>query len=571
MRALIFSGLFLLAQVTTFSEGVEITSHPETDVPILNLPWGKYQGYPFADDDNIIFFENVRFGAKPLLFGAPESPSWKNSSVQPPSKGRDCIQINITQIAMPPGGGDPVADPGDSNTKTGEDCLFLDLYVPKAVLDAPKGTLAPVTVWLYGGAYAFGSKNQLGALYTGQSFLKASKYQTIFVAGNYRVGAYGWLAGHYMQNTETTQTNAGLYDQALLFEWVQTYINQVNGDKDQVSAYGESAGASSILHHLIREGGTVDPTFRRFGVQSPAFEWSWDNSENGKLDQIYKSFSNFAGCGQDFNIDCLRKSTNLSDANQALFNDVAKTGLFPVGPAVDDGWIKTIPTISFAKGQFWKAYNNFLELFLPGRKLEVVRKQISQQYNCTELFAGDYTACIATTIRDVSFTCNTRDLYSAYPIVSYMMQYGFPLGMLAYHATDLVALVSNSVDQAVELLIKKLPPYFAKIYAKSLINTGIAAAYQTYFAALALSGDPNALDLPLVAGAQPPKWPIADGSSDILTKVLTVQLPSNQPGFFLASDNQNGKTRCEFWTKLAESIISPDGLLMQDPDVYTEL
>jgi carboxylesterase type B len=484
------------------------------------------------------------------------------------------------------------------------------------VLDAPKGSLAPVVVWIYGGAYAFGSKNQLGALYTGESFLKASKYQTIYVAGNYRVGAYGWLAGHYMQNTGSTQTNAGLYDQALLFEWVQTYISQVNGNKDQVSAYGESAGASSILHHLVREGGTVDPTFKRFGVQSPAFEWAWDNSENGKLDQIYKNFSNFAGCGYDFNIDCLRKSTNLSDANQALFNSVASTGLFPVGPAVDDVWIKTIPTISFAggksfvgftsikiqsligpTGQFWKgidaaiishvlnetasftpsnitsetAYNNFLELFLPGDKLANVRKQIAQQYNCTELFAGDYTACIAITIRDASFTCNTRDLYSAYPDVSYMMQYGFPLEKFAYHATDLVALFANSIDQAVELLVKKLEPWLAKLYAKPLINTGLAAAYQTYFAALALAGDPNALDLPPVAGAQPPKWLVADGSGDLLTNVLTVQLPSGQPAFVLGADNQNGKTRCEFWIKLAESIVSPDGLLMQDPNVYVEL
>jgi carboxylesterase type B len=489
------------------------------------------------------------------------------------------------------------------------------VYVPKSVLDAPKGTLAPVIVWIYGGAFAFGSKNQLGPLYTGQSFLAASKYQSIFVAGNYRVGAYGWLAGNYMQTTGTTQTNAGLYDQALLFEWVQTYINQVNGDKQQVSAYGESAGASSILHHLVREGGTVDPTFRRFGVQSPAFEWAWDNSENGKLDMIYKNFSGLAGCGQNFDIDCLRASKNLSDANQALFDSVQKTGLFPVGPAVDDGWIKTIPTISFATGtsltvlfsgygtltvsigQFWKqidsaiishvsnetasftpegitsegAFNDFLGLFLPGNKLRSIRKQISEQYNCMVLFGGDYTACIATTIRDASFTCNTRDLYSAYPTVSYMMRYSFPLERFAYHATDLVALFSNSVNQAVKLLGKKLPAPLDKMYANSLINTGIAAAYQTYFAALALSGNPNALELPEVAGVQPPRWPVADGSGDLLTNVLTVQIPSGQEAFVLTSDDQNGKKRCDFWTKLAEDIMSSDAIKVQDPAMYREL
>lgn len=537
--------------------------------------------------------------------------------MQPPSDGRDCIQIDISEIANPPGGRDPVDDPADSDTKTSEDCLFLDVYVPKPVLHAPKGTLAPVVVWIYGGAFAFGSKNQLGALYTGQSFLKASKYQTIYVAGNYRVGAYGWLAGNYMQTTKSTQTNAGLYDQALLFQWVQTYISQVNGDKNQVSAYGESAGASSILHHLIREGGTVDPTFRRFGVQSPAFEWAWDNSENGKLDKIYKNFSDLAGCGQNFDIDCLRASKNLSDANQALFTSVAKTGLFPVGPAVDNGWVRTIPTISFAGGrcfstdlgcgrsivltsllgQYWKeidaaiishvsnetasftpkgitsetTFNDFLQLFLPGDHLDRIRKQIAEQYNCTTLFNGDYTKCIATTIRDASFTCNTRDLYSAYPTMAYMMRYSFPTEYFAYHATDLVPLFSNSIDQAVELLSKKLAKPLARVYAGWLINTGVAAAYQTYFASLALYGNPNALDMPLVAGTQPPIWTVADGSGDLLTNVLSVQMPSGQQGFTLVSDDQSGRKRCEFWTKLAESIMSSGELQLEDPAAYLEL
>lgn len=59
---------------------------------------------------------------------------------------------------------------------------------------------------------------QLGPLYTGRSTIAASKYQMIFVAGNYRLGAFGWLSGDYMQ--KYGQPDAGLYDQALLFQWV---------------------------------------------------------------------------------------------------------------------------------------------------------------------------------------------------------------------------------------------------------------------------------------------------------------------------------------------------------------
>ncbi|KAK2006061.1 alpha/beta-hydrolase, partial [Colletotrichum eremochloae] len=151
-----------------------------------------------------------------------------------------------------------------------------------------------VVVSTYGGAFEFDSKNQVDLLYTDQLVITTSRYQTIFVAGNYPLRAYGWLSGDYMQRN--AQTNAALYDQALLFEWVQKYIHKVSGD------WGESAGAGSILHHLLREDGAVDPTFKTFAVQSPAFERAWGNSPGGKLDQAYQNFSSLARCGLAFNL-----------------------------------------------------------------------------------------------------------------------------------------------------------------------------------------------------------------------------------------------------------------------------
>ncbi len=213
--------------------------------------------------------------------------------------------------------------------------------------------MLPVTVWIYGGAFAFGSKTQFGPLYTGQSLITAANYQTIFVAGNYRVGAFGWLAGSYMESV--AQPNAGLYDQALLFEWVQEYIDLVGGDSTQVSAWGESAGAISILHHLIRKDGTHDPLFQTFFAQSPGFEWAWDNSPGGKLDQTFSSFSKLADCGEGHNISCLREAEveKIQAANQELFNVIRQTGLFPVGPAVDGNWVKSIPAVAFSQSKFY--------------------------------------------------------------------------------------------------------------------------------------------------------------------------------------------------------------------------
>ncbi|KAK2594035.1 hypothetical protein QQS21_008254 [Conoideocrella luteorostrata] len=565
-------------------------------VPTLKLPWGTYEAQPFPADPNIYLFENVRFGAKPVRFSAPQSPSWTNSSVQPPSDGRNCIQIDPSKLKQPPGGSNPIDDPADANDKTSEDCLFLDLYVPKQVLDKQNPSPAPVVVWIYGGAFAFGSKNQLGPLYNGQSIIEKSLYQTIFVAGNYRVGAYGWLAGDYLQ--KVGQPNAGLYDQALLFDWVQQHIDKVNGDKTSVSAFGESAGASSILHHLIRENGQRAPAFNRIAVQSPAFEWAWDNSPGGKLDRVYKSFSSLAGCGETFNIECLRSSKNLSSANQVLFNTVRQTGLFPVGPAVDGKWVTTLPTISFSKGSYSKKissaiishtlneahsftpegitseekFNAFLAIFLPGDKLTAQRQKIHHQYDCKTKYNGDYTRCIATVIRDASFTCNTRDLFSAYTDKSYMMRYGFPLADYAYHASDLIALFSNTAKEALDLLEKNgLEPWLAKLYADMLVGNNISVAFQTYFASFALSGNPNKLPFPSVPKGPVPEWPIADGSGDEITKVLQVQGPSGQKPFEFQPDDQNSKTVCSFWTTLALEIVSARDLEDKDSTAYGEL
>ncbi|RSL62702.1 hypothetical protein CEP53_004687 [Fusarium sp. AF-6] len=583
MHTLRFSLLILLTQTNALVRGIDSATHVNADVPTLKLPWGAYEGYPLEGDDNIYLFSNVRFGAKPERFSAPEFPQWTTSSVQPPSDGRSCITVDTSQLDKPPGGENPINDPAEEEPDASEDCLFLDLYVPKSVIDNPSGTQAPVVVWIHGGAFAFGSKNRLGPMNSGQSILRESKYKTIYVAGNYRLGAYGWLGGNYMQTAG--QTNAGLYDQALLFKWVQKYIGQVNGDKNQVSAFGQSAGGSSILHHLIREGGTIDPLFDRFAVLSPAFEWAWDNSPNGQLDKIYKNFSALAGCGQNFDIDCLRSSKNLSEANQALFSTVKQTGLFPIGPVVDDVWVKTLPTLSFANGQFWpdissaivshtmnelpsialnaseQSFKRFLATFLPGAKFEGQRREIAQRYDCAKDFRGDYSWCMATAIRDIAFTCNNRDLYSAYPNKSHMLQYGFPLSLLANHASDLIPLFANSFNETFELLNKTLPEYWAAQYAEQLINTNLTAAYQTYFASFALYGDPNRLSLPSVDHHQPPEWPIADGSGDELADVLAVQapIPFIRRRLGLASDDQNGKERCGFWTRLAKEIMVAQG------------
>ncbi|KAF4488125.1 hypothetical protein CGGC5_v002798 [Colletotrichum fructicola Nara gc5] len=111
--------------------------------------------------------------------------------------------------------------------------------------------------------------------------------------------------------------------------------------------------------------------------------------------------------------------------------------------------------VNIGSPRFTDTFTEFLDVFLPGAELVSQRQKIAAQYPCTEApYDGDYRLCIATVIRDASFTCNTRDLYSAYPSISHMMRYGFPTASLARRASDLVPLFSNYYSEAKAILEK---------------------------------------------------------------------------------------------------------------------
>ncbi|KAH6949434.1 Alpha/Beta hydrolase protein [Fusarium avenaceum] len=353
-------------------------------------------------------------------------------------------------------------------------------------------------------------------------------------------------------------------------------------DNTTVSAWGESAGGGSILHHLIRNGGKEDPLFTGFVTQSPAFEWAWNNSNGGQLDQVYQNFSKSLGCNDPNDISCIRDPSipldKLAMANVKLFESVKQTGLFPIGPSVDDTWIKTVPTLAFAKGNFWSGiksaivshcvndaerftppsvvnnttFYGFLDKFLPGQELTSVRAKIAKQYNCTADFKGDYNLCLRQVIRDASFTCNTRDLLDAYPKQAYAMNYGFPNDSLAYHASDLIPLFADAgmrgeIAAMIRTILRCSVPEAFK-WANKLRDT-IRKPYLGYFASFAVYGNTDS------DGKGDTEWPVVDGSGELFSQVMK---PS-QNGWDLVQDEQNSKKACDFWRKRAQDLMPQSG------------
>ena len=60
--------------------------------------------------------------------------------------------------------------------------------------------------------------------------------------------------------------NMGLLDQREAFRWVRKYIHRFGGDPDNVTLFGNSAGASSVCWHVVSPGSSG--LFRRAIIQS---------------------------------------------------------------------------------------------------------------------------------------------------------------------------------------------------------------------------------------------------------------------------------------------------------------
>lgn len=124
--------------------------------------------------------------------------------------------------------------------KYDEDCLFLNIYAPA---DAKK---APVIIYIHGGAFQGGCGNELhmdGTAY--------AKNGIIFVTINYRLGVLGFLCDRKLTEEAGHSGNYGLYDQLEAIKWVHKHIASFGGDPDNITLFGQSAGAMSIQQHCF--------------------------------------------------------------------------------------------------------------------------------------------------------------------------------------------------------------------------------------------------------------------------------------------------------------------------------
>ena len=98
-------------------------------------------------------------------------------------------------------------------------------------------------VWIHGGAFMNGSGSSPG--YDGTSF--ASEGDVVVVTINYRLGVLGFLhLGEAGGEAYANSGNCGILDQVAALKWVKENIEAFGGDPNNITIFGESAGAMSV-------------------------------------------------------------------------------------------------------------------------------------------------------------------------------------------------------------------------------------------------------------------------------------------------------------------------------------
>ena len=189
---------------------------------------GKIEG---IEQDGTLVFRGIPFAAPPVgprRFLPPvREEAWDGV--------RDATRFSpeIAQADLPMA---KVLGSGGENSS--EDGLYLNVWTP-ACDDARR----PVMVWIHGGAYVFGS----GAVtwYDGTRFTQHG--DVVVVTLNYRLGPLGFLhLADLFGSALEGSGNAGILDQVAALEWVRESISAFGGDPDNVTVFGESAGANSV-------------------------------------------------------------------------------------------------------------------------------------------------------------------------------------------------------------------------------------------------------------------------------------------------------------------------------------
>ncbi len=379
----------------------------DSTAPVVKTRTGEVRGLVKG---NVREFLGVPYAAPPvgaMRWRAPLAlPSWRG--VRDATKfGSSCAQMDFR----------------GARVKGSEDCLYLNIYTPN-----PPGAGLPVMVWIHGGTFLVGS----GSSYDGSKLAERGKL--VFVAINYRLGPFGFLASPALDSGDAKHTfgNYGLLDQQAALQWVKENIAAFGGNPKNVTVAGESAGAISAGLHLVSPASAG--LFERAILESGPFLHIRTATDAQQRASELESALGCAGVGQA--AKCLRAISTEEILRAIPASPIGQPVWWPI---VDGRLIPSQPADALAAGRF--------------NRVAVINGSNRDEGSLFLAFGHQQSAAEFETRAKARFGANAARVLAAYPETGYVS----PTQAAAAGFGD--QYFSCQILRAGDLLAAKVPVY----------------------------------------------------------------------------------------------------------------
>ncbi|MBR0835037.1 carboxylesterase family protein [Bradyrhizobium manausense] len=470
---------------------------------------GQVRGAP-RDASGVLAFKGISYAAPPvgpLRWRAPQP-------LMPWIGVRDALGFGAGSLSSL--ADDPRPGPRD------EDCLTLNVWTAANDADEKR----PVMVWFHGGGFQFGSSANPAT--DGRLFAAKG---VVVVSFNYRLGIFGFLA-HPELDAEAPSGNYGLQDQLAALRWIQANITAFGGDADNVTLFGESAGAMAV--GILMASPLARGLFHKAICESGAF---WDG-RHGPLqshDEARARGLAFARRQGDASIATLRAmpAEQLNAAAPWRFERDHVTQAF--SPSIDRHVVPDVPARRFLRGEQmpipllagWNSAEQFpfMSQSLPHHTAQGFRAAAERMFGTDQLadFLKNYPADTDEQAR-ASAAALTGDMVvgeqcwqalrlhrsrTPAPVYGYHFNYTSPYTPIASHVTEIPFVFGTLTPQ--RIVGCTTPPAEA--------DRALAETMMAYWVNFATRGDPNGPGLP--------PWPSHDESDVVQILGNTIQARPN--------------------------------------------
>ncbi len=334
------------------------------------------------------------------------------------------------------------------------DCLSLNI----ASKDASSNM--PVMIWIHGGAYITGSSNSVVYDLNGLPL-----HEIVLVTINYRLGPFGFLKLDDATNGQIKSTgNEGLMDQKLAIEWVKENIGEFGGNPENITLFGESAGAWSVaLQSSVNPEGNL---FSKAICQSGGMDAYFNIDRGNKWGELFIKTAHERGFKindlhildhrQITEISSKMKHTMIADGiwltPEVGFAPIADGKFLPLNPIKNfkDSLIRLIIGTTSDEYRLWSEFepyyinlneDNFYKRLKKIFKENAVDK-IAKIYLSDEHDGNKFQHALSNLMTDWTFSMHTLQLLEQHQDKSYGYFFNEPSPLFdgklgAYHASEL--------------------------------------------------------------------------------------------------------------------------------------